>query len=246
MPADLPPATRAGVELALLDLEAQHQGVPLARLFGEVISPRIPVNALLTAPFEAPSYVVSGFRTLKLKLTSAADVDAVAALRAKVGPDVALRLDANGAWGEEEAIAILHALAPYAPEYVEQPTPAGDMAMLARVGRATGVPVAADEALRSPADVQRALDAGVPVLVIKPVALGGLRATQAALTLADAAGAKAVLTSALDRGRPSTGALHLLATRPVEHAHGLATTGLLPGGLPPTPWLDVPEGPGLC
>ena len=46
-----------------------------------------------------------GFRCVKVKVGIGDDAGRVAAVRAAVGPDVALRLDANGAWDVDEARA---------------------------------------------------------------------------------------------------------------------------------------------
>ena len=43
----------------------------------------------------------------------AAEVERVAAVRDVIGPDVKLRLDANGAWDESQAIETIRALEPY-------------------------------------------------------------------------------------------------------------------------------------
>ena len=87
------------------------------------------------------------------------DADRVAAVRAALGPAGRIRLDANGAWDVDAAVAALDRLAGFDLELVEQPV--ADLADLARVRRRVAVPVAADESLRSLDDARRlaALDA---------------------------------------------------------------------------------------
>ena len=59
---------------------------------------------------------------MKVKVGVGDDAGRVAAVRAAVGPDVAIRVDANGAWATpEEALANLRALAPAGLEYAEEP-----------------------------------------------------------------------------------------------------------------------------
>ena len=58
---------------------------------------------------------------MKVKVGSGDDAGSVAAVRAAVGPDVALRLDANGAWDVETAVRTIDALAPAGLELVEEP-----------------------------------------------------------------------------------------------------------------------------
>src|SRR5262249_9687084 len=123
------PATRAGVELALLDAGSRHAGRPLATWLGA--EPRsVRVNAFLTddevdaLASEARARAHESFDTLKSNVgPPPAEQDAVrlAAVRSAVGPNVRIRVDGNASWSVEEARARLQALAPARLEYVEQP-----------------------------------------------------------------------------------------------------------------------------
>jgi len=89
---------------------AAQAGIP-----AEAIADRIPLNGTIdasgpqAAAREAASLVRRGFGTLKLKvgLGDNADVQRAAAARAAVGPEVTLRIDANGAWTEARARNLL-------------------------------------------------------------------------------------------------------------------------------------------
>jgi o-succinylbenzoate synthase len=242
------PATRAAwaaVDLALNDLAARRAGLPLARWWHRGALRHVPVNALIgveepeEAAEQARTALVNGFGTLKLKIGTgrAMDLARVAMVRHAVGPAAAIRLDANGAWQEDEARAILAELAAFRPEYVEQPVPGPDIEALARLRTAGGVAVAADEALAEPDGARRVLEArAADVLTLKPTLLGGPTVTRALAQQAAAAGVDVVVTGALDSAVGRAGALHVAASlvrRP--RAAGLATEGLLVG--------DVAEGP---
>ena len=58
-----------------------------------------------------------------------------------------LRIDPNEAWDRVTAIERIRALEHYGLDWVEQPTPAGDVNALAAVRRATQVKIAADQAV---------------------------------------------------------------------------------------------------
>ena len=58
---------------------------------------------------------------MKVKVGVGDDAGRVAAVRAAVGPQMELRLDANGAWEVDEAVASIEALAPAGLELVEEP-----------------------------------------------------------------------------------------------------------------------------
>ena len=82
---------------------------------------------------------------------------------------------------------------------------------------------------------------GADVLVLKPMALGGLRATRELAVAAIDAGLGVVVTSVLDTAVGVAGALHLAASLPgPERAHGLATVALLEEA--PLDGLDAPHG----
>ena len=58
---------------------------------------------------------------MKVKVALGDDAGRLAAVRAAAGPDVEIRLDANGAWSVAEALASLRALEPVGIELCEEP-----------------------------------------------------------------------------------------------------------------------------
>ena len=78
----------------------------------------------------------------------ARDDDAcVAAVREAIGPEPLLRIDPNEAWDLATAVERIRRLEHYDLDWVEQPTPAGDVDGLAHVRRSVGVKIAADQAV---------------------------------------------------------------------------------------------------
>ena len=251
------------LETAWLDLVARARGVSLARLLAGSAEPRraVRVNALLAgrepaaAAEEASAAVAAGFRTLKLKVGAgplAADRARLVAVRAAIGSAVALRIDANGAWTPEQALDALAALDDLGLELVEQPVAAHDVAGLARVRAAQRTPVAADESIDGEASAERVLDAhAADWLVLKPGAIGGLRASLGLAQRARAGGVGGFVTSGLDGAIARAAALALAAALPDPlPACGLATGALLaadlaPGGEPKDGELELSHSPGL-
>ena len=253
-------AARCALETALLDLQARRRGLPLAGLLVGRPRAEVAVNATLDAnsgPAAARAAIEQGFTCLKLKVGLAgspeAEVERVRRVREAVGPTVALRLDANGAWSPEQAIAILARLAPLGIALIEQPVRADDLAGLAAVRAAVEVPVAADEAVPGPEAARRAIEAGAAdLLIVKPMVAGGPRRALEMLVLAAQAGLGAVVTTTLDAGPAVALALHLAATLPENApACGLATAELLVDDLiePALPvrrgWMPLPVEAGL-
>jgi L-alanine-DL-glutamate epimerase-like enolase superfamily enzyme len=233
---------------AFLDLSARRAGVPLARLLGgSGAAAEVRVNALDEAD-------AAGCRCVKLKV--GADLEAglqrVATARARLGPAVALRVDANGAWTLQQALQALQALEDLGVELLEQPLAAEDVAGLARLRGRSRVLIAADEAVRDLHAARRLLQAGAAdVLVLKPMALGGLLPAAAIAAEAREAGAGVVVTTTLEGAVGRAGAVHLAAAAGSVHlAHGLATGALLlediAAGLEPRDGaIRIPEAPGL-
>jgi o-succinylbenzoate synthase len=209
--------------------EAVVVGWPAPRRSG------VPVNALVPAVEPdragelAAEATAAGIATVKVKVGGgdpAADLDRVAAVRAALGPSGRIRLDANGAWDVETAVAMMRRLARFDPELLEQPV--ADIGDLARVRRRVGVPVAADESLRTLGDARRlaALEAADAV-VVKVQPLGGVRA---ALRIVEAAGVPAIVSSLYETSIGLAAGVALAAALPdLPYACGLGTATLLAG-----------------
>lgn len=268
--AETTPAARHGVSLALADAAARGSGERLAdRLAAEAgvdatPADAVPVNATVgdgdpaETAAEAERAVSEGFDCLKLKVGVRevdADVERVRAVREAVGDGVALRVDANGAWGREAAHRALDALAAFDLAYAEQPLPADDLeglASLRETGRGSGVPIAVDESVGT-----RGIDAvlnaeAADAAVLKPMALGGPDRAIAAAFRARSAGVDPVVTTTIDAVVARTAAVHVAAAIPDVSPCGLATGSLLDEDLSPDPCpvadgrMPVPSGSGIA
>ncbi|MGB7125410.1 MAG: enolase C-terminal domain-like protein, partial [Methylovirgula sp.] len=87
---------------------------------------------------------------LKLKLGGAGDPQRLAAVRA-AAPDARLIADANESWSEQDLVANLEACAEHGVALIEQPLPAAEDAILAKI--AHPVPICADESCHDRADL---------------------------------------------------------------------------------------------
>ena len=177
-----------------------------------------------------------GFSAVKVKVRDASGIALVRAVRDAVGPGVAVRVDANGAWDVDTAVTMIMRLAAFDLEYVEQPV--ASLTDLAVVRRRVDVPIAADECIRS-LDDARALHArdAADVIVLKQQPLGGVRA---ALAVAEAAGVPAVVSSMMETSVGIAAGVALAAALPeLPYACGLATLAALPGDVTHTPLAPV-------
>jgi O-succinylbenzoate synthase len=233
----------------------------------------VPCNATLVAgapeavAADAERWAQDGFTTFKLKLgsesaknlveqgksrTRNADVEQVRAVRAAVGPEARIRVDANEAWDLETAKRVLAELEPYGIELAEQPV--SSLEEMAELAASTSIPLAADESVASLDEAERAAAMGACAYTgIKLSKVGG---PEAALAIADVL--PAFITSALDgpvgiaagaqvaRSLAETGHPERL-----ELAHGLATQRLFAETIASVEceihdgMLHLPPGPGL-
>jgi L-alanine-DL-glutamate epimerase-like enolase superfamily enzyme len=236
------PQALAAIDLALWDRAARRAAVPLARLLEPEAAAFVPVNATIGAEDRAGAAeaaaraAAEGFRCVKVKVGVGDDAGRVAAVRAAVGPDVAIRADANGAWASvDEALANLRALAPSGLELCEEPVH-GVEAMRA-VRAESPVPIAMDETAAEPgASAAGAVDA----VCLKIARCGGITGVLREAAAARAAGARVYVASTYDGPLGIAAGVHaaaaLAATGPVA-ACGLATltafAGVDPGALAP-------------
>jgi L-Ala-D/L-Glu epimerase len=247
------PAALAAIDLALWDRAGRRADKPVAELLSDDPMTHVPVNATLSAldragaAEQAAAAVQAGFQCLKLKVGVGDDAGRVAATRAAAGPQVALRLDANGAWSVNEAVAAIETLSPAGLELVEEPT--HGLHAMREVREQVAVRVSIDET----AGEHGALTAGVAdAICLKISRCGGIAGLLAAAALVRATGAEVYLASTLDGPLGVAAAVHAaaaLASRgPVAHC-GLATLELFEDLENPLPArqgvIARPTSPGL-
>jgi o-succinylbenzoate synthase len=248
--AVLPPAV-AAVDLALWDLEARRAGVPVWRALGAQAAPGVPANATIAAADRTGAATAAvtareeGYGCVKVKVGLGDEAGRLAAVRAAAGPSMAIRIDANGAWTVDEAIASLRVLEPVGIELCEEPV--HGLSELAAVRAASSVPIALDESVALPGALDRRV---ADAVCLKIAACGGITGLLSAAKRARAAGYAVYVASSLDGALGIAAALHACAAVRPDRPCGLATLQLFdtPRG-DPLPAVDgaiaVPDGPGL-
>lgn len=216
-----------GLEMALWDILGKAAGWPVYRLLGGAVRDEVDYFGFVQGDTteelvgDARNLAAAGHAVVYLKVGrgETADLRNTAGVREAIG-DRRLRLDANCAWSVPEAIHMIGRLAQYEPEWIEQPTPLMSIAAMRQVKEAVSVPIAADQAVFTPADVyeicrQRAAD----VIVLSPHEAGGLLAFGKAAAIAEAAGVPVCL-----HGQGVSG-----ITDAAQHHLGLRTANLTEG-----------------
>lgn len=221
---------KAAVEMAIWDLTARARGVSLAALLGGTRR-RIPIGISLGIQ-ESPEALVAkarqclerGYRKIKIKIKPGHDVEWVRAVRAALGPQAPLMVDANNAYSEA-GLDALRRLDELDLMMIEQPLAWDDLLRHAALQRELRTPICLDESITS---VERAEDAlelqSGRIVNIKAGRVGGLRQSLAIHDCCRARGVPVWCGGMLESG--------------IGRAHNVALASLpnftLPGDLSPS------------
>jgi|GEM_PF-1110935 o-succinylbenzoate synthase len=255
-------AVRAGFETALCSLAATMTGQPLARWLNPDAAFQVNINTVVPEFSDGGAFfrqrLEAGVRWVKVKLRREAVQEDLPRLRKIVKEaqhPVLLRLDANQAWGKEEALQNLKRLSHLPVEYVEEPLRADELSAWPEVHQKSPLVLAVDDAMRR--DPEAILDwmrgGYVSVLVFKPSTLGGITAAYFWRKESQKAGARMVFSSSVEAAYGWVALLHLAAALgDPQTAAGLDTQWLFKKKLLPESLFQIrngaltcPGGPGL-
>ncbi|MDH5506147.1 MAG: o-succinylbenzoate synthase [Anaerolineae bacterium] len=249
---------KAGLEMALLDLQGKRSATSLRQMLGGVhpqvqVGVSIGIQPSVQALVEtAAGYLADGYRRVKVKIKPGRDIAEVQAMR-QAFPDLALQVDANSAYTLESAAALMP-LDELNLLLIEQPLSEDDLWDHSRLQQQFVTPLCLDESIVSPRHARQALELqACRVVNIKAGRVGGLLASQTIHDLCQAQGVPVWCGGMLETG--------------VGRAANLALASLpnfaLPGdisaseryyaediteemfSLNPDSTITVPDGPGL-
>ncbi|MDP3029543.1 MAG: enolase C-terminal domain-like protein [Deltaproteobacteria bacterium] len=156
------PSAVCALETALLDAAGKSWQQSISEIIGLECKQRhltysAVVSLLPLDKFEAFLHMVKQkeMKFLKLKVGNESDLTRLALARDILESDVEIRVDANCAWGAEEAIQKIEEMKRYGISAVEQPVAKEDFTGLKKVTESVDVPIIADESLCSVADARR-------------------------------------------------------------------------------------------
>lgn len=132
--------------------------------------------------------VADGWTHFKMKVGAdlADDVRRATLVRAEIGPEHKLMMDANGRWGVDEAIAWMSHLAPFDPWWIEEPTSPDDVLGHATIAKAIApIGVATGEQCQNRVMFKQLMQAGsIRFCQIDACRLGGVNEVLAVLLMA--------------------------------------------------------------
>jgi o-succinylbenzoate synthase len=177
-------SAKAAVDMAIYDLYAKSLNRPLYRVLGgyrkEVETDiTISVNSIDEMVADSIAAVAQGFRILKVKVGKEGlqDVERIAKIRAAVGKDILLRVDANQGWEAKQSVRIIRAMEDKGLEIelVEQPVNAHDFAGMQYVTQNVDTKILADESVFSAEDAINLIKGRAADLInIKLMKTGGI------------------------------------------------------------------------
>jgi O-succinylbenzoate synthase len=252
------PLARAGMEMALWDLEGKRRGVSLAKLLG-VTRRRVEVGVSVGIQADADAlvcviqgYVQDGYGRVKLKIKPGRDLAEVRAVR-NAFPDLRLQVDANSAYTLDDA-AVFQKMDDLGLLLIEQPLAEDDLIDHARLQAQLRTPLCLDESILSVRHAAQALDIGAcQTINIKLGRVGGLSEAVAIHDLCLGRSIPVWCGGMLETGVGRAANLALAALPGFTLPGDISATDRYytfdvaqpPFCLNPDSTIDVPKGPGL-
>lgn len=239
------PSVRFAVEQCLRDLAASGSKVLFPSEF-TLGREGIPINGLVwmgdkaTMRERIQAQIGAGNRCVKMKIGALRiedELDLIADVRRRFSPqELALRVDANGAFTHANIMPVLERLATLGVESIEQPLAPGLYESMTEVCANSPVPIALDEdliGLNFTAAKADLLDHVRPqYIVIKPSLVGGWASAQDWIDLARARGIGWWITSALESSIGLNAIAQWTATLGVRIPQGLGTGQVYTDNIP--------------
>ncbi len=252
---------KSAFDMALYDIAAQQAGLPLYKFIGGeknktiVTDYTVSIGEPEAMAGQALRILSQGYPAIKVKLgkDGKKDVERMRAIRAAVGPDIPLRIDANQGWEVEEAIETLQALAQFDIQHCEEPIGRWNFMQLPRVKKESPIPIMADECCGDDHDAERLIALGAcDYFNIKLGKSGGIYKALKMARMAEAAGLHLQVGAMIESRLAMTAFAHYALCSPAIVHFDFDTALMLredpvTGGLRylANGVIEVPDSPGL-
>ena len=213
---------KSAFDMALFDISAKHAGLPLYQFLG---GERRTIETDMTIGIGSPEemaasalkYQNQGCRIIKIKLGKKIhdDIERVAQIRAAVGPELTLRLDANQGWSFDDALFALGELEKYDIEFCEQPMRTWYDDKLPELNLNSPIKIMADESCYNHHDARKlTASQSCEYLNIKFSKSGGILEAQKIHEIALQTGTKCMIGSMLESRIALSANLHFALASP--------------------------------
>ncbi|SKB91721.1 mandelate racemase/muconate lactonizing enzyme family protein [Daejeonella lutea] len=254
------PTAKSAFDMALYDLASKAAGQPLYKfLGGERRTVETDMTIGIGSPEEMSKFALGykklGATILKIKLGKKPDDDLerMRQIRAAVGPEMVLRIDANQGWDYEAAMKCLNGMKDLNIEFCEQPMRTWYDDRLPALREQTPIKIMADESCYNHHDARKLINsASCDYINIKFAKSGGINEGLKIHDQASKAGIPCMIGSMLESRIALTANLHFayacknikffdLDTCLLGHLVDPVTGGLTYEGY----FLDLPDNPGI-
>ncbi|QIE60826.1 o-succinylbenzoate synthase [Rasiella rasia] len=239
------PAIQIGVETAFKSLDSNNLFHIFPSNFYENETP-ISINGLVWMGDKAfmksqiSEKLSAGFKCIKMKIGAidfSTEIDLLKSIRQEFSPlDIELRVDANGAFSTSEALEKLKILSDYQLHSIEQPIKQGQWQEMAQLCEISPLPIALDEELIGVtiSEVKEKLLRTIKpqYIILKPTLLGGFKACDQWISLAEEQQMGWWITSALESNIGLNAIAQYTATKQNRLPQGLGTGGLYTNNIP--------------
>lgn len=239
------PSIQMGIESAFKSFSSENPDILFPSDFTEG-KVGIPTNGLIwmgSAEYmkeQIKEKLEQGFSCLKLKI-GAIDFDTEIGLLHEIrqqfsANEVALRVDANGAFSVDEALEKLKRLSDFDLHSIEQPIRARQWEAMADLCKKTPLPIALDEELIGIYDITKKRELLQTIspqyIILKPSLMGGFTGSDEWIALAEKQGCGWWITSALESNIGLNAIAQYTFTKNVSLPQGLGTGGLFTNNFP--------------
>ena len=208
---------KSAFDIALYDIAAQHAGKPLYKFLGgnktkEIITDyTVSIDTPQKMADDAVKIKANGFQVIKVKLgQQEKDVERISMIRAAVGMEIPIRIDANQGWDVSFALSLLHELAPFNIQHCEEPIPRWDYMNLAGIRKLSPIKIMADESCCNEHDAKNLIDLkACDFFNVKLGKSAGIFKALTIIQLAEKEGIKIQLGGFLESRLAFTAAAHL-------------------------------------
>ena len=212
---------KAAAEIAIYDLCAQAQAVPLYKMLGSD-TPHLSTDLTISVDdvdkMVADSLLAleQGYETLKIKVGKNIDLDIIRikAIHGKTKGKAELILDANQGWSAEQTVRALDELekAGIALDLIEQPVKADDIDGMEYITSRVNTPVMADESAFNVMQVRELLERkACDIINIKLMKTGGISNAIKIANIAKDHGAQCMIGCMLETSISVSAAAHFAA-----------------------------------
>jgi len=204
-------AAKCAIDIALMDWVTKKLGIPLYQYFG-LDKSKTPITSF-SIGIDTPEVMqqkigeAKEYPILKIKLGTDRDEEIMKAVRDVT--DKTLRIDANEGWKtKEEALEKIKWLGKMGVEFIEQPMPAEMLEETRWLRERVSIPIIADEAVKSAADIPKLATAydGINIKLMKSA---GIQEALRMIWMARSLGMKVMLGCMVESSCAISAAAHL-------------------------------------